>query len=180
MVAVSLKKKDSDGDRIVDFVEKPEERPSTLASTACYYFPADQLKLFDEYEQHFKDTDVPKDEYLDEPGRLIEWAHKETDMYAFKFDGEWHDVGTLQGYLDAMRAVTSSNITHGVVKDSDLGENVVVMEGSTVENSKVENSIIFPESEIRNSEIRNSIIDENCEIEDADMNDAIVGEHTTL
>lgn len=171
---------DADGDRIVDFVEKPEQPPSTLASTACYYFPRDQVSLFNEYEDHFRETDLPADQYLDEPGRLIEWAHEKTDMYAYSFDGEWHDIGTLQGYLDAMEAVTSGNILNGVVKDSDIGDNVYIMEGATVENSTIENSIVFSDTEIRNSEIRNSIVDESCGIEDTDINDAIVGEHTTL
>lgn len=171
---------DAEGDRIVDFVEKPEQPPSTLASTACYFFPKDQVSLFNEYEDHFRETDIPADQYLDEPGRLIEWAHERTDMYAYSFDGEWHDIGTLQGYLDAMDAVTDGNLLNGVVKDSDIGENVFVMEGATVDDTKIENSIVFPDTEIRNSEIRNSIIDQNCDIEDTDMNDAIVGEHTTL
>lgn len=172
---------DTDGERIVDFVEKPEKPPSTLASTACYYFPKDKVSLFGEYEAHFRDeTDVPADQYLDEPGRLIEWAHKKTDMYAYSFDGEWHDIGTLKGYLEAMRDVTDGNIVKGVVKESDIGDNVFIMKGATLENVKIENSIVFTDTEIRDSEIRNSIIDRNCDIEDTDMNDAIVGEHTTL
>lgn len=171
---------DTEDERIVNFKEKPEEPPSTLASTACYYFPQNQVSLFNEYEEHFKGTDIPADKYLDEPGRLIEWAHKKTNMFAYSFDGDWFDIGTLQGYLDAMKTVTDGNIVNGVVKNSDVGENVFVMEGATLEDVKVENSIIFADTEIRNSEIRNSIVDADCDIEDTDMNDAIVGEHTTL
>lgn len=171
---------DKRNDKISDFKEKPEEPPSTLASTAFYYFPEDQISLFHEYEEHFKDTDVPAEKYLDEPGRLIEWAHEETDMYAFSFDGDWFDIGTRKGYLDATKAVVSENNISGDTKNCDIGENVIVMEGAELENVKIENSIIFNEAIIKDSEVRNSLIDRNSDIEGADLNGAIIGEHTTL
>lgn len=171
---------DTDGEKIVDFEEKPDQPPSTLASTACYYFPEEDVELFQKYEKHFKDTDVPAEEYLDEPGRLIEWAHEKTDMYAYSFDGEWHDIGTIQGYIEAMNSVVDGNIINGETENSEIGENVFIMEGSSLKNVKIENSIVFSNTEIEDSEIRNSIIDKFCEIEDTDMKNALVGEHTTL
>lgn len=171
---------DTDGDEIVGFKEKPEEPPSTLASTAFYYFPAGQISLFNEYEEHFKDTDVPAEKYLDEPGRLIEWAHEETDMFAFSFDGDWFDVGTRKGYLEATEAVVEGNKIAGDTSNCDIGDNVLVMEGAELENVTIQNSIIFRDVTIKDSEVRNSLVDENSEIEGADLNDAIIGEHTTL
>lgn len=171
---------DVDDDRIVDFEEKPEEPPSTLASIAWYFFPADQVDLFNRYEEHFQDTEVPEEQYLDEPGRLIEWAHEETDMYAFSFDGEWFDVGTPEGYLNATASLTDGKIVNGEVKSSDLGENVVVMEDALVRNSELENTIVFPNAEIKDSNVRNSIIDRYSDVEDVDLNDALIGEHTSI
>jgi glucose-1-phosphate thymidylyltransferase len=171
---------DTEGDEITDFKEKPEEPPSTLASTAFYFFPEDQISLFNEYEKHFKQTDVPAEKYLDEPGRLIEWAHEKTDMYAYSFDGDWFDIGTRKGYLDATKAVVGENKISGDTKNCDIGENVVVMEGSELENVNIENSIIFSHVELKDSEVRNSLVDENSDIEGADLNGAIIGEHTTL
>ena len=172
---------DVDDEQIVDFEEKPEEPPSTLASIAWYFFPEDQLNLFDDYETHFEEeTEVPKDQYLDEPGRLIEWAHKQTDMYAFSFDGDWFDVGTPQGYLDATAAITDGRIVEGETEDSEVGENVIIMEGAKVKNSTVKKSIIFPEAVVEDSEVRNSIIDQHSKIDDVDLNDALIGEHTDI
>lgn len=172
---------DTDKDEIVGFEEKPEEPPSTLASTACYFYPKDKLNLFQEYEKHFREnTDIPADQFLDEPGRLIEWAHEQTKMYAYSFTGEWHDVGTPEGYLDAQASVMDGKIVKGEVKNSDLNENVFVMDGSTVENCELENVIIFHNTDIKDSEVRNSIIDNNCKMEDTDLNDAIIGEHSTM
>ena len=172
---------DTDEDAIVGFEEKPEEPPSTLASTACYFYPESQLSLFHEYEEHFREnTDVPEDQFLDEPGRLLEWAHEQTDMYAYSFTGEWHDVGTPEGYLDAQSAVIDGKIVKGNIETSETNDNVFVMEGSTVKNSDLENVIIFHDVEIENCTIKNSIIDNNCELEEADLNDAIIGEHTSM
>lgn len=171
---------DVDGEKIVNFEEKPEEPPSTLASTACYFFPSNQLKLFHEYEKHFKETDIPADQYLDEPGRLIEWAHERTDMYAYSFDGDWFDIGTPQGYIEAMNEVVNGNIVEGETSNCDLGENVFIMEGSKLENVRIENSIVFSNVHIEEAEIRNSLVDEDSEVVEADLNDAIIGAHTTL
>lgn len=171
---------DTEDDRITDFEEKPEEPPSTLASTACYYFPEKDVELFNRYEEHFRQTDVPAEKYLDEPGRLIEWAHTKTDMFAYSFDGEWHDIGTIEGYLEAMKSVVDGNIVEGTTNSCEIGDNVFIMESAEIEDSEIENSIIFPGTVVRNSDIRNSIVDTDCEVEETDMNDALVGEHTTL
>jgi len=171
---------DVNGEKIVDFEEKPEEPPSTLASIAWYFFPSDQLKLFNEYEEHFEETDIPKEQYLDEPGRLIEWAHDRTDMYAFSFDGEWFDVGTPQGYLDATASLTDGSVVNGVVNSSEIGDDVVIMEGAEVDNSKLKNTIVFSNAKIEDSTVKNSIIDKHSKVEDVDLNDALIGEHTSL
>jgi glucose-1-phosphate thymidylyltransferase len=171
---------DTDDERIVGFEEKPEEPPSTLASTACYYFPEENIDLFSKYDKHFQETDVPKEQYLDEPGRLIEWAHDRVDMYAFSFDGHWFDVGTRQGYLEALDKVVDGNIVNGETSGCDIGDNVFIMEDTELENVTIRNTVVFSDSEIKDSEIRNSLIDQNCSIQDTDLNDAVIGEHTTL
>lgn len=169
-----------DDDKIVGFEEKPDDPPSSLISTGVYFFPSDKLSLFHEYEQHFRDTDVPADQYLDEPGRLIEWAHEQTDMFAFSFKGDWFDIGEPKGYLDALETVMDGGVVHADTAGCDIGDNVLVLQDVELENVTIENSIVFPETVIRNSEIRNSLIDSHSEIEDADINGAILGKHTSM
>lgn len=171
---------DTDDEKITGFKEKPDNPPSTLASTACYFFPEDQLSLFDEYEEHFKQTEVPADQYLDEPGRLIEWAHNKTPMYAYSFEGDWFDIGTVEGYLDSTKAVLGDSLIDGEIEDSRIGENVVIMEGATVVNSRLENTIVFPGAHIEDSEVRRSIIDKDVEITNTELNDAVLGEHSSM
>lgn len=171
---------DTEDDRIVGFEEKPDQPPSTLISTGVYYFPSHRVSLFHEYEQHFRDSDVPADQYLDEPGRLIEWAHDQTEMYAFSFDGDWFDIGSPEGYLDALATVMEENIIKGETSNCDIGENVLVLQDTTLDNVEIENSVVFPETEIRDSSVRNSLIDSHSSIEDADINDAILGKHSSM
>ncbi len=171
---------DVEDEKITGFEEKPEEPPSTLGSIAVYYFPKEDLSLFNEYEEYFDNRGVDPEIYLDEPGRLIEWGCKQTDMYAFSFNGSWFDIGTPQGYLDATAEVVGENMISGDTTKCEIGENVVIMKDSNLENVKIENSIVFPETEIRNAEIRNSLVDEKSDVEGADLNDAIIGAHTKL
>ena len=171
---------DVDDDKIVGFKEKPDVPPSTLASIAWYFFPEKDLELFDQYEEHFAETDIPEDQYLDEPGRLIEWAHEEREMYAYSFDGEWFDVGTPQGYLNAVASITDDKIVEGTVKDSEVDDDSIVMEGAEVKNSTVKKSIVFPNAKVIDSEVRNSILDQHAKIKDVNLNDALIGEHTQL
>jgi len=101
-------------------------------------------------------------------------------MYAYSFNGEWHDVGTPEGYLDAQASVIDGEIVKGDVENYETNDNIFVMDGSNVKNSDLENVIIFHDVEIENCTIKNTIIDNNCELEEADLNDAIIGEHTSM
>ena len=172
---------ESEGMKIEGFEEKPDEPPSTLASTAFYYFPKRHLELYHKYEEHFREnSDIPADQFLDEPGRLIEWAHKQTDMYAYSFEGEWFDVGTLDGYLDAYASVVNDKLVEGRARDTEMEGFVHVMEDATVEDSHLKNSIVFPDTVIKNSDVRDSIIDSDSYIEETDLNDALIGRHTQI
>lgn len=165
-----------DEQRVTTFVEKPNNPPSRLVSTLFYYFPESSMDLFDRYVAAHGDSDA---DYLDEPGRLIEWAHDRETLYAYAFDGEWHDIGTPQNYLRA-QAMIADRFVHGEVTDSSLGDDVWIMEGAIVEDSDLENCIVFPDAHISGSRVENSIIDEEATVENIDLEDAVIGAHTTV
>lgn len=71
--------------KIIDFQEKPEEPKSTYAATCAYLVKKDDIHLFSSY---IKDSNNP-----DAPGYFMQWAHKQTDIYAFLFDESWFDIG---------------------------------------------------------------------------------------
>lgn len=159
--------------KITDFVEKPGDPESSMASTACYFFPEEDIELFDEYVEYWKGK-IPEEDYLDETGRFIEWVVKRYDSYAYPFEGNWVDIGTKEGYLRAEREVREGNVIKGEVKDTDLGDNVTILQGSKVLNSEIENSIILRNCEIKNSVIKNSIVGEETKLRNKNLRDGLV------
>lgn len=159
--------------RIVDFEEKPDEPKSRMASTAFYYFPEGILEIFESYTDYWKGR-IPKDKYLDEPGRFLAWTAQNYDCYAYPFTGIWADVGTRKGYLRAEKEIREQNILRGEISDSMIGEDVTVLTGASIENSEIENSIILEDVNIKNSVIKNSIIGENTTIENHDLREGLI------
>lgn len=162
-------------DRITGFEEKPAEPPSRLVSTAFYYFPEEQLSIFDRYREAHRDVTGA----LDEPGRLIEWGHDRFPMHAHPFAGTWHDIGTPRNYLKAQRAV-SDGFVRGDVTDSTIGDNVWVMDGAEVDGATLQDCIVFPGARISDARCEDAIIDREATVEGTDLSDAVVGEYSTI
>ncbi len=162
-----------DDKKITSFQEKPEEPRSRMASTACYFLPEKRLKAFDEYVDYWEGK-VSKDQYLDEPGRFLEWMVNEYDIYAYPFEGKWVDIGTRAGYLRAEKEVSEGNTVFGEVENSEIGENVTILKGTKVENSEIENSIIFENCEIKDTIIKNSLIGDDTTIVNKDLREGLV------
>jgi glucose-1-phosphate thymidylyltransferase len=75
----------NEDDRIVDFVEKPEQPPSTLAATATYLYTREHARLVPTY---LAEGNPP-----DQPGNYIAWLHQREPVYAYRFEGGWYDIG---------------------------------------------------------------------------------------
>ena len=162
-----------DGDRVVDFEEKPDDPPSTLVSIACYAFPADAL-AFEEY--------LAGDNNPDEPGWFIQWLQAKRSVYAYTFDGAWFDIGTAEGYLETVAWALDgeSAIESGAtVANSSIDDDVHVMDGATIENATVERSVVFPDVTIENATVTGSLVDESAHVA-TDLDGALVGAHTKL
>jgi glucose-1-phosphate thymidylyltransferase len=80
-------------DRILAFVEKPENPPSTLAATATYLFGRDHVGLFRTY----LDEGNPPDP----PGAFVQWLHAREPVYGYRFEGDWLDIGDHAQLLEA-------------------------------------------------------------------------------
>jgi glucose-1-phosphate thymidylyltransferase len=80
-------------DRITDFVEKPEQPPSTLAATATYLYRRDHAALVQAY---LAEGNPP-----DQPGNMVAWLHKREPVFAYRFAGEWYDIGDQAQLLEA-------------------------------------------------------------------------------
>jgi glucose-1-phosphate thymidylyltransferase len=91
---------ETDGDgRIVGFVEKPDDPPSTLAATATYLFARNHVRLVDTY--------LAAGNPADQPGNFIGWLHEREPVYAYGFEGEWWDIGDREQLLVADNVMRS-------------------------------------------------------------------------
>jgi glucose-1-phosphate thymidylyltransferase len=80
-------------DRIVGFVEKPEQPPSTLAATATYLYTREHARLVPTY---LAEGNPP-----DQPGNYVAWLRTRAPVYAYRFDGGWYDIGDPEQLLQA-------------------------------------------------------------------------------
>ena len=80
-------------DRITSFVEKPDEPPTTLCATATYLYKRDDAAQVAAY----LDEGNPPDQ----PGNFVAWLHTRAPVYAYRFPGEWYDVGDAVQLLEA-------------------------------------------------------------------------------
>jgi glucose-1-phosphate thymidylyltransferase len=85
---------DVDGDdRITNFVEKPEDPPTTLCATATYLYRQEDVAGVKTY---LGEGNPP-----DQPGNYVAWLHKRAPVYAYRFPGEWYDIGDHAQLLEA-------------------------------------------------------------------------------
>jgi glucose-1-phosphate thymidylyltransferase len=80
-------------ERVVGFVEKPAEPPSTFAATATYLFHREHLALVDAY--------LAEGNPADQPGNFIAWLYRREPVYGYALPGAWHDIGTPAQLLEA-------------------------------------------------------------------------------
>ena len=80
-------------DRIVGFVEKPDDPPSTLAATATYIYSRRHAGLVPTY---LHEGNPP-----DQPGHFIAWLHRREPVYAYRTEGGWYDIGDAAQLLEA-------------------------------------------------------------------------------
>lgn len=79
--------------KIVSFVEKPEDPPSTYASLALYMFSEEGVHLVNDY--------IDRGLNKDQPGHYIRWLAENKTVYALVFRGHWFDVGDFESYEKA-------------------------------------------------------------------------------
>jgi glucose-1-phosphate thymidylyltransferase len=80
-------------DRVTNFVEKPEHPPTTLCATATYMYTREHAALIPTY---LREGNPP-----DQPGNFIAWLHTRAPVYAYRFPGEWYDIGDQAQLFEA-------------------------------------------------------------------------------
>jgi glucose-1-phosphate thymidylyltransferase len=85
------------GNRITNFVEKPQTPLTELVGAVVYAFPE---RIKDRIKDYVK-FGLP----TDEPGRFIEWLHRVETVYGYMLKGAVWDVGTPPAYMEAEKHV---------------------------------------------------------------------------
>lgn len=80
-------------DRVTNFVEKPASPPTTLCATATYLYRREHAVLIATY---LAEGNAP-----DQPGNFVAWLHGRAPVYAYRFPGEWYDIGDHEQLLEA-------------------------------------------------------------------------------
>ena len=175
--------------RIVEFEEKPEHPKSNLASMGIYIFNWKQLRkeLISDMTAEGSHHDFGKD-------IIPNFLNANKRLYAYKFEGYWKDVGTIdslwEANMDLLKRESGLNLYEDdwkiysvspvrpaqyIGKDANV-KNSLVVEGCTVHGT-VENSVLFEGVYVgKNTVIKDSVIMTDAKIGDnVVINKAIIG-----
>ncbi|SER80129.1 glucose-1-phosphate adenylyltransferase [Salipaludibacillus aurantiacus] len=183
-----------DGNKIEEFNEKPDFPRSNLASMGVYIFKWSVLKrvLIEEEKNEFSSNDFGKDIL---PGML----HDRCALYAYRFNGYWKDVGTLESYWEANmdllkkesniflanKEVEIMTVEQGYppqyVDESAAVRQSLLSEGAEVYGA-VDHSVLFTGVKVgKGAVVENSVVLPNAVIgEGARIENAIIGENVTI
>ncbi|MBR1824277.1 MAG: glucose-1-phosphate adenylyltransferase [Ruminococcus sp.] len=152
-----------DNDQVIDFVEKPKEPKSTLASMGIYVFSWDKLKKYlIENENDANAKRERKEKWSKDFGKdiITSMLRDKQRLFAYEFEGYWKDVGTLDSLWEANMDLLSPNLPMNLydpnwkiysrnknmppqyIGDSANIENSMISEGSVIDGT-VDFSVIF-------------------------------------
>jgi glucose-1-phosphate thymidylyltransferase len=84
-----------DDDRVVDFIEKPEEPKSDRAVPPFYAYSHESVGMIAQYLAEGNNSDAP--------GHFIEWLYRRVPVFACRTEGTVLDIGTVESYEAACR-----------------------------------------------------------------------------
>ena len=164
---------------IYEFEEKPKKPKSTLASMGIYIFSAAKLKKY--LEEDSVNEKSSNDFGKDILPTMLKSGEK---MMAYRFDGYWKDVGTIESLYEANMDLLGDNPKFDVgdtswkiqsrsplappqyIGDTAKTLNSIIMSGceifGTVENSVLASDVIVG----KNAVVKNSVIMSDVVIED--------------
>lgn len=178
--------------RIIDFVEKPKNSTLTLASMGIYVF--DKQVLLD----YIQGMSI---ENLDFGKHVIPKMVEETDVFAYKFQGYWKDVGTYEAYLNTnlglietvdkiqldmydptWKIYTRSEEMPAVKIGSKAKINQALISNGSIVAGEVQRSVISPGVVIHPlAKVSNSVILNDVEIKPgAIVDNCIIDKHTVI
>ena len=171
---------DAEG-RIIDFVEKPRIPKTNLASMGIYAFNKKILA-----ERLVEDAADPASPH-DFGHAIIPRMIRRDRVFAYRFDGPWWDIGTIEAYYEANMELTQEEPVFSLnggwpilTRDNNVLPPKVSREGNVkhslispgcVIEGEVENSILSPGVRVgENAVVRNSVV----------MANTVIGKHSVV
>jgi glucose-1-phosphate thymidylyltransferase len=163
-----------DGERIAHFEEKPAEPRSNLALVAVWMLapPAVERLRSAPYVNAKGETDLS--------GTLAEMVGEGAYLAGSIWDGEWLDGGSLAGLLHAQERLLA---LHGVATppgsarlvEVELGERVLLGEGSTVERSQLGPDVVVGAGAVvRDARLARALVTPGAHLDGGSHKDVIV------
>ena len=152
----------NDDGSITDFEEKPKNPRSNKASMGVYIFTWSKLR------QYLIDDEANPESHNDFGHNVIPAMHQNGErMFAYKFDGYWKDVGTIESLWEANLDLLNPKVDLDLSDDSwkIYSRNPVAPPHFVANNAKVENSMIGEGCYIA-GEVDYSILFSNVTIEE--------------
>lgn len=140
---------DAEG-RITNFIEKPKNPPSNLASMGVYVFNYDVLESLLE-----EDHDMPKSNHDFGKDIIPRMVEEKMNVFAYNYGGYWLDVGTIESYweahMDLLASPPSLNLndrTWIVHTKSEERAPAQIHAGATIRNSMICNGAVISEGAV--------------------------------
>ena len=160
-----------ESDRIIEFEEKPAHPKSNLASMGIYIFNWKLLR-----KMLVADMDDPDSNHDFGKDIIPALLNEGKNLYAWRFEGYWKDVGTVDSLWEANMDLLSTN---NVLDLNDPDWKIYTEDVATVPHfvgptGKINNAYINQGCMI-NGEINNSVLFTNVKVaKDAKVNDAVL------
>jgi glucose-1-phosphate thymidylyltransferase len=169
---------ETEGDRITNLVEKPEEPKSNLALVGLYSF-ADLNPLYRGL-RHIVDNDIrTRGEY--QLTDALMWMIEQGEHLSPYLIEDWYDVGKPETWLETNQILLEGCELPGVPAGVELEAPVFIHPEARVEASRVgPNVSIGAGSEIIGSTLSNCVIDEGCRVESSRLVNSLLGARTQV
>lgn len=171
-----------EGERIVEFVEKPSEIISNEALIGIYY--VQELSTLRDAIKHLLDNNITGhgDEYqlTDAFDKML----KDDLVFKTASVSEWLDCGTIPALLETTAFILDKEkdtLRFGDVENSIIHEPVYIAEGAKVSNSVVGPHVsIEAGATIDNAVVRDSILFADAAVSNAVLKDSLVGANASV
>lgn len=151
----------TDGERIVKLVEKPQNPESNLVMAGMYFFGPQLWEVLPDLQPSARG----EYEITDAIQMLVDRGHL---VLAGLYDGDWFDTGTLDSYLTTTWYLTQngSRIAEDAQVVGEIGDRVVIGEGARVACARIEDAVVLPGATVDVSgEIRHALVGGAIEVE---------------